>query len=109
MCVLYRASYFCHQTNDLAGPAGERFTILCKAAARRVLHAKEGEPVVCLTYFVDRQNVWMIKARGCFSFAPETLERVNGVGVIILQALDRYNAARVALPRPVNHTHATTV
>src|SRR5262245_47449376 len=47
----------------------------------------------------------MIETRCCFSFATETRERFTRIGVIAQDALERDDAARMALTCAINYTH----
>ena len=55
--------------------------------------------------FVDRQDVRVIETCGGFRFPTEPLERVPRIAVITQDALERDDAAGMALLRPIDHAH----
>lgn len=77
-----------------------------QAAARREFHAEERKAVFAFAYFVDRQNVRMIEARGGLRFATKTRQGFAGVGVITQDPLYGDNATGMALARAVDHSHS---
>jgi hypothetical protein len=49
----------------------------------------------------------MIEARRSLRFTPETRQRFLRIGVIRQDSFQRHDAARMPLPRPINHAHPT--
>ena len=105
MRVLHRARDLRHQAHHFPRFIAQRQRSFLQAPTRRVFHAEVGHAFLALAYLVDRQDVGVIKAGGSFRLAPETRQRLARIGVITQHPLQRHDAARMALPRPVNDTH----
>ena len=58
-----------------------------KASARRVFHIEVLQALFAFADLVNRKNVWMVKARDRFSFAPKTRQRLMGVNLMSEDAL----------------------
>ena len=81
MGVLQCARYLGHQRNcatRLPAQCGGRFE---QTAAASKLHAKEGQPLFALAYFINRQNVRVVELGRSLSFAPKAHQRLPRIGV----------------------------
>src|SRR5262245_11239816 len=88
MRVLHRARYLGHKPD-----AFTRFSAHCRlsclqAAASRIFHAEERQPVFSLAHFVDGKNIGVIQTGSGFSLTAETLQRVSRISVIRSYALE---------------------
>src|SRR5437773_10001484 len=95
-----------HQPHALARLLAEHRRRAAKAPARRIFHAEKREALLTFADLVNRKNIWMIEARDRFGFAPKAHQRVMRVCCMREDTLDRDNATRVLLSRPINHSHA---
>ena len=67
---------FRHQPHALVRRAVQRWYGRAQISARRVFHAEKRQAVLAFADLVNRKNVWMIEAGGCFRFALEAHERL---------------------------------
>src|SRR6476661_8305790 len=106
MRVFDRARDFGHELYTLPGLGTQSWSNLLQTAPRREFHAEKWEAVLALAHLVDRKNVRMIKAGCRVGFAPETLEHLMCIRVIIQNAFYGDDPLRVSLAREINYAHA---
>src|SRR5262249_26433070 len=82
MRVLHRARYLGHKPDAFARFIAHGRLGLLQAAASRVFHAEERQPVFSLTHFVYGKNIRVIKTGSGFSLTPETFQRISRISVI---------------------------
>src|SRR5262245_47740423 len=73
-----------------------------------MLHCKERQAVSSFSQLIDRQNIWVAKARYRHSFASEPADRVARISVNGQDAFQSDDALRVSLARSINHAHSAT-
>src|ERR1041385_8928871 len=107
MRVLDSPRYFGNQLDAFARFVAQSRSGFLQASASRILHAEKWQPVFAVADLVDGKNVRMIKAGGCFSFAPKTFPRLARVSVIRHHSFEGDDPARVPLARAINLAHST--
>src|SRR5262245_48081120 len=79
-----------------------------QSSTGRMFHCKEGQAVSSFAQLIDRQNIWVAKARYRHSFASEPADRVARISVNRQDAFQSDDALRVSLARSINHAHSAT-
>ena len=106
MRVLHSARHFGHKPDAFARFTAQRGPGFLQAAAGRVFHAEERQPVFALADFIDGKNIRMIETGRRFSFTSKTFQRLARIGVIGHHSLERDDPARMPLTRAINHAHS---
>ena len=107
MRVLHRLRHLRHQRHRSSRLATQCRGRVQQTAPAGKLHAEKRQPIVAFAHFIDWQNVRMIEARRSLGFTPETRQRLLRIGVIRQNSFQCHDAARMPLPRPINHAHPT--
>ena len=76
MRVLHSARHFGHKPDAFARFTAQRGLGFLQAAAGRVFHAEERQPVFALADFIDGKNIRMIETGCRFSFTSKTFQRL---------------------------------
>ena len=107
MRVLHSPYHLRHQRHCSPRLVTQYRSRLQQTAPAGKLHAEKRQPIVAFAHFIDWQNVRMIEARRSLGFTPETRQRLLRIGVIRQNSFQCHDAARMPLPRPINHAHPT--
>ena len=70
-----RATFAINRTHS-RGVGAKRWMRRAQTSARRVFHAEKRQAILAFADLVNRKNVWMIEAGGCFRFALEAHEHL---------------------------------
>ena len=95
MRVLHGARDLGHQRDDPTRIFAKGSRRILQTSAGGKLHAEERQAVVALADFVDRQDVWMIQARGGFRFTSEPNECLLRIGLVTEDTFERHDAVRI--------------
>ena len=98
--------HFRHQFDAFARVFAQRRSDVAQAPACSPFHTEIGQAVIALADFVDRQDVRVIETGCGLCFAAEPLEPFVTVRVVAQHSLQGNDPLRMALPRPINNTHA---
>src|SRR5262249_41106311 len=95
-----------HQRDAPSRFVAQRGRGIYQAAPNRQLHIEKRQAIIGLAHLVDRQNIWMIETRGGFRFQTKPSKRFARLGLKTEKTLQRNDASRMTLARPIDDAHA---